>query len=113
MGTVMTPLCILKEIEEEYGTTSYGSVKYTANEIYWIGYIYRYFSYTYEMTSAQAYKIIKPKELRPLYPGYHTMDCAQAIERFLEAKGIAFDDDIGRQYQVFKMIRKACTTEST
>ena len=33
---------ILQLLNEEYGVTDYGSVKYTHNEMYWIGYIYRY-----------------------------------------------------------------------
>ena len=80
---------ILILIEEEYGKSNYGSVKYTLNELYWIGYIYRYFAYTYEKTSLQVYKIIKPKELRGLFLPYHTMDPAQAIDRILESKGLA------------------------
>ena len=39
-------------------------LKYTRNEMYWIGYIYRYFVITYELTSMQVYKIVKPKELK-------------------------------------------------
>ena len=37
---------ILDLINEEYGVSDYGSVKYNRNEIYWIGYLYRYFSFT-------------------------------------------------------------------
>ena len=48
---------ILELINEEYGISNYGSVKYTRNEMFWIGYIYRYFAFTYNMTSAQIYKI--------------------------------------------------------
>ena len=58
---------ILELINEEYGISNYGSVKYTRNEMFWIGYIYRYFAFTYYMTSAQIYKIVKPKELRDLF----------------------------------------------
>ena len=79
---------ILELINEEYGISNYGSLKYTRNEMFWIGYIYRYFAFTYNMTSAQIYKIVKPKELRDLFLPYHTMDPAQAIERILEAKGM-------------------------
>ena len=82
---------ILELINEEYGISNYGSVKYTKNEMFWIGYIYRYFAFTYNMTSAQIYKIVKPKELRDLFLPYHTMDPAQAIERILEAKGMLTD----------------------
>lgn len=99
---------ILEIINEEYGVSNYGSAKYSRNEIYWIGYIYRYFAFTYEMSSAQVYKIVKPKELRGLFLPYHTMDPAQAIERILEAKGMIIDEDeeLRRQYEIFKRIRK-------
>ena len=99
---------ILELINEEYGISNYGSVKYTRNEIYWIGYIYRYFTSTYEMSSAQVYKIVKPKELRGLFLPYHTMDPAQAIERILEAKEMIVDEEaeLKRQYEIFKRIRK-------
>ena len=98
---------ILELIDEEYGISNYGSVKYTRNEMFWIGYIYRYFAFTYNMTSAQIYKIVKPKELRDLFLPYHTMDPAQAIERILEAKGMLTDEkqELERQYEIFKRIR--------
>ena len=99
---------ILELINEEYGISNYGSVKYSRNEIYWIGYIYRYFAFTYEMSSTQVYKIVKPKELRGLFLPYHTMDPAQAIERILEAKNMIVDEEaeLKRQYEIFKRIRK-------
>ncbi len=99
---------ILNLIEEEYGVSKYGTVKYTQNEIHWIGYIYRYFAITYELSSVQIYKILKPKELRTLYLPYHTMDPAQAIERIAEEKGLLPRDDIqelSRQYKIFQKIR--------
>ena len=78
------------------------------NELYWIGYIYRYYAYTYDKTSRQVYKTVKPKELRGLFLPYHTMDPAQAIDRILEAKGLANDnvDEEKRQFEIFKRIRK-------
>lgn len=99
---------ILDLINEEYGVSNYGSVKYSKNEIYWIGYVYRYFAFTYEITSAQVYKIVKPKELRGLFLPYHTMDPAQSIERILEAKGLLTDEseELKRQYEIFKRIRE-------
>ena len=83
---------ILNMIEEEYGASTYGSVKYNLNELYWIGYLYRYFSYTYNMSSIQVYKIVKPKELRGLYLPYHTLDPSQAIERILGSKNLLLDE---------------------
>ncbi len=92
---------ILSLIDEEYGKSNYGSVKYTPNELYWIGYLYRYFSYTYDKTSVQVYKIVKPKELRGLFLPYHTMDPSQAIDRILEAKGLA-NDSVDEEYNEVK-----------
>lgn len=99
---------VLQLINEEYGVSSYGTVKYSHNEMYWIGYIYRYFVATYELSSKQAYKIVKPKELRSLFLPYHTMDPSQAIERILEAKGMMVDEkmELKRQYEIFKRIRE-------
>lgn len=100
---------ILQLVDEEYGASNYGSIKYTRNELYWIGYVYRYFAITYELTSAQVYKIVKPKELRSLFLPYHTMDPSQAIERILEAKGLLLDEnmELERQYKIFKRIRQS------
>ena len=100
---------ILQLVDEEYGVSNYGSIKYTRNELYWIGYVYRYFAITYELTSAQVYRIVKPQELRSLFLPYHTMDPSQAIERILEAKGLLLDEnmELERQYKIFKRIRQS------
>lgn len=108
LQTNMQAKDILERIEEQYGKSNYGSKRYTKNELYWIGYIYRYFSYTYEKSSVQIYKIVKPKELRGLFLPYHTLDPSQAIERILEAKNLFIVDDkaeIVRQYKIYKSIR--------
>ena len=99
---------IVMQVQEEYPESNYGSVKYSNNEMYWIGYLYRYFSYTYELSSKRVYKIVKPKELRGLFLPYHTLSPEQAIERILEAKNISFnpEDELKRQYEIFKRIRE-------
>ena len=104
LQTNIQPKDIFERIVEQYGESKYDS----PNEMYWIGYIYRYFSYTYEKSSSQVYKIIKPKELRELFFAYHTMDPSQAIERILEAKGypINEEEELKRQYEIFRRIRK-------
>lgn len=98
---------LLDMINEQYGPSEYGSQKYTHNEMFWMGYIYRYAAFTYEQSSAAIYRKIKPKELRDLFLPYHTLDPSQAIERILEAKGQLEDqnNDIERQYRIFRKIR--------
>ncbi len=79
---------IFCEIEEEYGESDYGSIKYNKDVMYWCGYLYRYFSYLYELSSRQAYKYLPLKYVSSTYEAYHTLDVKQAIDRLLEAKGI-------------------------
>ena len=95
---------IIEEVDTEFGESSYGSEKYTENEMYWIGYIYRYWAYTYQQTSKQIYRFIKPKELRDLYYPYHSLDPAQAIERILEARGVREDDLTARGVRLLREI---------
>ena len=107
LQTTIQPLDMIEMIDEEYGVSDYGAVRYSANEMYWIGYIYRYYCFTYEKSSRQAYRIIKPKELRDLYLPYHTLDPLQAVDRIMEAKGLLLDEqgELMRQYQIFKQVR--------
>ena len=84
---------IFEEIDREYGKTNYGKIKFSINEMYWIGYIYRYLSYVYQIDSKNAYKIIKGAELRYLFFAYHSLDPMNAIDRILEAKSIVLDKD--------------------
>ena len=102
---------LIDAVNEEYGVSCYGSTKYTRNEMYWIGYVYRYFALAYGLSSSQIYRLVKPKELRDVFLPYHTMDPAQALERILEAKGICLEQneeqELERQYAIYRRIRHA------
>ncbi len=74
----------LREIEEQYGESSYGVVKFSVEEMHWIGYIYRYWAYVSGKSSKQLYKLMKPEKMRKLYFPYHSLDPLQAIERIME-----------------------------
>lgn len=97
---------IFEDINMEFGESSYGKEKYSDSELYWIGYIYRYWAYTHKKTSKQIYKIIKPKELKGLYYPYHSLDPAQAIERILEARGLNEDDLTSRGVEILRSVIK-------
>lgn len=96
----------IEEINEEFGDSTYGKEKYSENELYWIGYLYRYWAYTYQKTSKQLYRMTKPKELRELYYPYHSLDPAQAIERILEAKGMKEEDLTTRGVKILRELMK-------
>lgn len=97
---------IIQEIEDEFGRTEYGKIKYSIEELYWIGYLYRYWCYTYQKTSRQVYKMVKPKELRELYYPYHSLDPSQAIERILEAKQLTETDYLERGVRILRDIMR-------
>ena len=102
---------VIERFRDQYKISKYGSVKYTKNEMYWIGYIYRYYCFTYEILSVQAYRKIKPKELRDMFLPYHTMDPSQSVERILESKRMILNDseELDRQYKIFKKKREKKT----
>ncbi len=84
---------VLDSLTDEFGESSYGKNKYGEEALFWIGYIYRYFAYTYELSSKSVYRLLKGKELNERYYIYHTFDPSIAIERILEENGISFDLD--------------------
>ena len=95
----------MSEIESQYGSSDYGTEKFGREEIYWAGYIYRYWSYITAKSSKQIYRIVKPEELRNLYFPYHSLDPEQAIERIKEAKGLLEEDDIKRGVEILREVR--------
>lgn len=95
----------LREVELQFGPSDYGKEKFGREELYWTGYIYRYWSYIDEKSSKQIYKIVKPEEIRKLYFPYHSLDAEMAIERIKESKGIVEEDDIKRGVEILRKIR--------
>lgn len=58
----------------------------------WIGYLYRYACYEFQISSKRIYSIIKPKELSMLYEAYHSLEVKDAIIRIFESKNISVDN---------------------
>lgn len=83
-----------------------GTIKYSPEIMYWIGYIYRYWAYVYEYSSKQIYKIANGDMMRKLYKAYHTMDPKIAINRILEEKDLVIDDSYEKQYEKYKQFVK-------
>ena len=57
---------------------------YGPEVMYWIGYIYRYWHFYKGESSAEIFRHANGETMAIAYPGYHTLDCAQAIDRLLE-----------------------------
>ena len=98
---------MLQEIEEEYGKSSYGKVKYGREELYWMGYLYRYWCYMFDESSAHVFKVIGARELHDLYFPYHSLDPEQAIRRIAESKGVVLEEDpIEKGVKALRKIRR-------
>lgn len=99
------PVYAVKEIDVQYGISSYGKIKYSEDEMYWLGYLYRYWAYTWQCSSRSLYKKVKPDELRKFYYPYHSLDPSQAIERVCEAKSLGNDDLVTRGVSILKRLK--------
>ena len=86
----------------EIDSKAKGNIKINSSILYWVGYIYRYWAYTYGISSKEIYKIISGKELCLLYEPYHTLDPAMAIERIYESKNITKKDKLELLKEIYK-----------
>lgn len=85
---------LFEELDQEFGPSAYGSVRFTSDELYWMGYLYRYWASAFQMRSARVFKCVGAKELRELYAPYHSLDPEQAVRRIAEAKGIELEKSL-------------------
>lgn len=88
----LDPIEGLESIKEQFGDTKYGSVKKNKEALFWVGYFYRYISYTRSISTRILMKIIEPDKLFELYYVYHTQDLEWCLENILELYG--YDENI-------------------
>ena len=65
-------------------TLSSGSIKFNKKIIGWIGYLYRYWSYTRQLSTKAVYKKVNPILLAGVYEAYHSLDVEEAVRRLEE-----------------------------
>lgn len=71
-------------IDEQYGTSKYGKIKYSKESLFWMGYFYRYLSYTREIETPLLFKIFDYQKINQLYYTYHTQSMEWCVENILE-----------------------------
>ena len=75
----------MNELDEQYGKTTFGNSKVVDQEVmYWVGYLYRYWSYVYDVPSSLLVNQVKPNMLFSRYELYHSQDLNYVIERIIE-----------------------------
>ena len=95
-------------LDDEYGIINYGKSKYTKDEMYWIGYIYRAISIRFNYSSKYVYKLFPANIIINYYPIYHTFDIVEAAERMIEEKEV---DLSSNQEKALKYLRKMILEE--
>ncbi len=75
---------ILEELNEEVRGLKKAGVTYTAEVMYWAGYIYRYWHYYTKESSREIYKISDAKTMNECWLGFHTLDVEMAIDDLRE-----------------------------
>ena len=103
---VMESLDVPGAIEELKKEANYeiGHNKVAPAIMLWIGYLLRYWAYTYEISTKQIYKYIKLDELCNLYEAYHSLDVEEAINRINEAHNIKYLSDDNYKIEELKKI---------
>jgi len=74
---------ILENLLEETNVQPVGE-KYYKEELYWAGYVYRYWHYLTGESSREIYSQAKAPIMRICYLGFHTLDVAMAIYNLKE-----------------------------
>lgn len=77
-------------IDEEFGASRYGEIKYSPDQMFWIGYVYRCLCIKFNLSSKTVYKLFNAKQIIKYYNIYHTFDIVDASERMMES--IDYDD---------------------
>ena len=84
-------------VEKQFGDSDYGKIKYSKGAMFWIGYMYRYLSYTREVSTGFIMKLVAYKQLNDVYYSFHTQDpewCAQSLLEMNHLGEEVFDNNL-------------------
>ena len=81
----------IDSIQNQFGDSDYGKTKYSKSALFWIGYIYRYISYTRGVTTKFVMNLFPYKQLNEVYYSFHTQDPEWCVQNLLEINGRSED----------------------
>ena len=87
----------IDSIQNQFGDSDYGKTKYSKSALFWIGYMYRYISYTREVTTKFVMKLFPHKQLNDVYYAFHTQDpewCVQSLLEMNDQSEEIFDNNL-------------------
>ena len=95
----------LHSILEQFGDSDYGQIKYAKSILFWMGYIYRYISYTREASTKFVMDLWDYKKMSDLYYSFHTQDpewCVRSMLEMLNLTENVFDNNYRLKEQIAK-----------
>ena len=81
----------IDSIQSQFGESDYGKTKYSKSAMFWMGYMYRYLSYTRNVTTQFVMKVFPYKQLYNVYYSFHTQDPEWCVKSLLEMNGESED----------------------
>lgn len=98
----------ISSIIEQFGDTDYGKTKYSKSALFWMGYIYRYISYTREVSTRFVMDLFAYKQMNDVYYTFHTQDPEWCIASLLDISGL--DENIfDNNYRLKEAIKEKGT----
>lgn len=79
----------MNNIQRQYGASDYGRTKYSEGALFWMGYMYRYLSYTRDISTKFAMKHFPYRQLNDVYYSFHTQDPEWCVQNLLEISGLS------------------------
>ncbi|MBQ7891726.1 MAG: hypothetical protein IJ359_06215 [Erysipelotrichaceae bacterium] len=77
-----------QSIIEQFGDSEYGKEKYSKSALFWIGYMYRYISYTRELSTKYIMSLFTYRQMNEVYYSFHTQDPEWCITSLLELNNL-------------------------
>ena len=75
-------------ILEQFGDTDYGKEKYPGDTMFWMGYMYRYISYTRETSTRFVMQLFHYRQMKDVYFSFHTQDPEWCVQNLLELNNL-------------------------
>ena len=81
----------IASIESQFGASTYGKTKFAKSALFWIGYMYRYISYTRQVSTKFVMRLFPYQQLNDVYYSFHTQDPEWCVRSLLEMNGKSED----------------------
>lgn len=95
----------INSILEQFGDSNYGKIKYSKSALFWIGYMYRYISYTREQSTKFVMSLFNYKQMNDVYYSFHTQDPEWCIQSLLEINNLS-ENIFDNNYRLKEIIKR-------